>query len=212
MRDPRLTSTDKIVATALLLKFRNKETGQCNPSYRTVANAIGMSRDAVMDAVKRLNAAGYVAVNGTKGGSVRHTNQFDFPLPSTGGGYATGEEHATGGTDVDKSRGADTSGVEQPPHELSIEPSRTNSGDQVEADGLDRSLPRPIAGALRDPLERERTEVVQNRIAMRLGSDGWNFLFCLSESDLDRITELERQAALTDEVLAAIKLKGSLKG
>ncbi len=65
--DRNLSSTAKIVATALLLKFRNRETGRCNPSYRTVADVIGMSRDTAMDAVKELVAAGYLTLSGTKG-------------------------------------------------------------------------------------------------------------------------------------------------
>lgn len=44
---------------------------------------------------------------------------------------------------------------------------------------------------------------------MRLGSDGWRILALLPSSELDRITELERQAGLTDEALAA-SVKGLL--
>jgi len=90
--DRDLISTDKIVATAMLLKFRNKDTGQCNPSYGTVADVIGMSRDTVMDAIARIEAAGYLTVRGTKGGSTRNTNQFEFHPKMTGGGPATGGE------------------------------------------------------------------------------------------------------------------------
>ena len=97
MADPELISSDKSVATAMLLRFRNNETGQCNPSFRTVAKVIGMSRDTVMDAVARLEAAGYVTVSGTKGGAAANTNQFEFHLKQTGGAPTTRGEHDTGG-------------------------------------------------------------------------------------------------------------------
>jgi hypothetical protein len=201
MADRELISSTKNVATALLLKFRNTETGQCNPSYRKVADIIGMSRDTVMDGVNELEAAGYLTVRGTKGGSARNTNQFEFHMKPTGGDPATGGEHDTGGTDGDRSGVRDTEGVEQPPHELSIEPSRTKIGDQIEADGPDRLLRRPLTGALRDPVHRERTEVVQDRIARRLGSEGWGVLMELPAGHLERLTELERAGDLTDEML-----------
>jgi DNA-binding transcriptional MocR family regulator len=201
VRDRRLSSTDKIVATTLLLKFRNRETGQCNPSYQTVADVIGMSRDTVTDAVKALKEAGYVVVHGTKGGSGRNTNQFEFQLKLTGGAPATGGEHATGGSVVERGGEDGTGGVEGLPHELSIEPSRTNNQDQIETNGPDRSPARLPTGALRDPVHGERTEVVQDRLAKRLGSEGWTILMELAAGELERLTELERQGKLADEVL-----------
>jgi hypothetical protein len=135
--DPHLNSTDKIVATVMLLKFRNKDTSQCNPSYSTVACVIGRSRGTVMDAVAPIKVAGYLTVHGTKGGSARNTNQFDFHPKMTGGGSATGGEDTTGGTVADRSGEETTERVELPPHELSFEPSRTNIGDQVEVERPD---------------------------------------------------------------------------
>lgn len=113
-----------------------------HPSYQTVADVIGMSRDTVMDAVKELEANGYLVVHGTKGGSARNTNEFEFHVkpgggPATGGGLATGGELATGGAVVDRSGEGATEGVEQPPHELSLELSRTTAKTFVEVDSLD---------------------------------------------------------------------------
>ena len=99
---------------------------------------------------------------------------------------------------MDRSGGDDTEGVEPPPHELSIEPSRTNIGDQIETD---RSLQRPRTGALRDPVHRERIEVIQDRLAKRLGSEGWVVLMELPAGDLERLTELERAGDLTKQML-----------
>ena len=55
-----------------------------------------------------------------------------------------------------------------------------------------------------DPARLEDTAVIQNRIAMRIGSDGWIVLGNLPADELDRITELERERKLTAEELASI--------
>jgi len=202
--DRHLSSTTKIVATTLLLKFWNKETGRCNPSYRKIADVIGMSRDTVMDAVKELVAADYLTLSGTKGGSARNTNQFEFHMKLTSGALTTGGRYDTGRSVVDRSGGDDTEGVARPPHELSIEPSRTIEADHVEAVGPDRSLRRSLSGARRDPVRREGDEVVQNRIAQRLPG-GWDTLGKLSSPDLERLTQSERDGTLTiDELTLAV--------
>ena len=58
---------------------------------------------------------------------------------------------------------------------------------------------RPSGSAVAsDPAEREDTAVVQNRIATRIGSDGWVRLGELPSNELDRITEFERTSELRD--------------
>ncbi|WP_441254289.1 hypothetical protein [Bradyrhizobium sp. 613_E4_N2_2] len=52
-----------------------------------------------------------------------------------------------------------------------------------------------------DPASPEDTAVVQNRIAMRIGPDGWIVLGNLPSDELERLTELERTGTLTDEAL-----------
>lgn len=47
-------------------------------------------------------------------------------------------------------------------------------------------------------------EVVQSRIAQRLGNQGWSILVELSENDLDRLTKLEMKRELDDETLQQI--------
>ena len=55
-----------------------------------------------------------------------------------------------------------------------------------------------------DPARLEDTAVVQNRIAMRIGLDGWVALGNLPDNELERLTELERAGNLTDEELALV--------
>jgi hypothetical protein len=66
----------------------------------------------------------------------------------------------------------------------------------------DREARPPGSAVASDPVLLEDTAAVQNRIAMRIGSDGWVVLGTLPDDELDRLTELERAGKLTDEVLA----------
>jgi hypothetical protein len=50
-------------------------------------------------------------------------------------------------------------------------------------------------------------EVYQNRIAQRLGSDGWSMLQRISEAELGQLTAMERNGRLDDSVLAQLRLR-----
>lgn len=203
MADPALSSTAKLVADVLLLDFLNVKTRQCNPSFDAIAKRVGRCRNTVINAVKELNSGRdpWLIVKGTKGGSNHNTNHYEFRLKDAGAVHCTGEEHRTGAGTVATGEEDCTEGVKQTAHELSNELSRTIDADHVEALGPDRSLRRSLTGALRDPVRREGVEVIQNRIAQRLGPGGWVLLGEMSDTDRDRITELERTGELTDGVL-----------
>ena len=172
MADRELISSTKNVATALLVEFQNTETGQCNPSYRKMADIIGLSRDTVLDAVNELEAAGYLTVSGTKGGSARNTNQFEFHLKvgRVGEPPPPVEKHDTGeGSVVDRSGGDDPEGVERPPHELSIEPSRTTAKKLIEADSPQGDELRRYwrsKGAM-EPYRMDRGRYITNSVGIR---------------------------------------------
>jgi hypothetical protein len=80
MADPDLSAVAKVVLVALVLKFRNNRTSQCNPSMATIAQAVGRDRRNVITAVAALRARGWLTVVSTKGGSARNTNKFVFDL------------------------------------------------------------------------------------------------------------------------------------
>ena len=62
---------------------------------------------------------------------------------------------------------------------------------------------RPSGSAVAsDQARLEDTAVVQNRIAMRIGLDGWVMFGNLPANELERLTELERADNLTDVELA----------
>jgi hypothetical protein len=80
MADGKLSAAAKVVAVPLLVTFHNNETGRCNPSYASLAEATGRCRRAVIDAVHELAKAGWITIESTGGGSSKCTNKiaFDF--------------------------------------------------------------------------------------------------------------------------------------
>jgi hypothetical protein len=75
--DDRLRASDKVVAFALLFRFHNTKTGQCNPSYEMLGESCCLGRRAVIEAINRLETAGWLTVERTNGGRNRR-NQFRF--------------------------------------------------------------------------------------------------------------------------------------
>ena len=55
-----VTRADADVFRALLFKFRNKRTGECWPSYKSIAVAAGVGRSTVAESIQRLRAAGWL--------------------------------------------------------------------------------------------------------------------------------------------------------
>ncbi|MET4214375.1 helix-turn-helix domain-containing protein [Bradyrhizobium sp. LA2.1] len=79
----------------------------------------------------------------------------------------------------------------KPSIEPPIEPSRSN----ISASAAERL--RAFQG------EQEATEVIQNRIAQRIGSDGWLMLGEMSDGERARLTTLQRRNQLNDALLAS---------
>jgi len=60
-----------------LLRRQNRKTGQCNPSYETIARDCGFDhRDTARDAAKRLRKAGLISYKETFGGNRQNTNHY----------------------------------------------------------------------------------------------------------------------------------------
>jgi hypothetical protein len=107
LADTSLSSTAKCVVVALLLKWHNSRTGQCNPGLTEIAKAVGLTRRAVIPAVAELKKSGWLDIASTSGGSQRNTNRYKFDLsriapvsstsPPAGEEDCTGEENFTAG-------------------------------------------------------------------------------------------------------------------
>jgi Helix-turn-helix domain len=78
MADKKLSAPAKCAAAVLLLQFHNTRTGQCNPSYASIAKGMGRDRSNAVEAVRDLIQRHWLRVESTLGGSKKNTNQFDF--------------------------------------------------------------------------------------------------------------------------------------
>lgn len=85
-------------------------------------------------------------------------------------------------------------------HKPSIEPSIEPSASERAARASSEERLQAFQG------KREGDEVVQNRIAQRLGRDGWSILGAMSNEQLAKLTALERKHSLHDAVLVAASL------
>ncbi len=84
------------------------------------------------------------------------------------------------------------------------------SGSAIAGSQQDTRQSKQKGSSLTSPSNRsEPREVVQNRIANRLGSSGWLILMALSDSELDQITAQERAGRLTDQHIANLRLRES---
>jgi hypothetical protein len=129
MADTGLSAAAKCLAVVLLLQYRNHKTGQCNPSFGELAKRVGRTRRPVIDALIELRDRGWIDWQGTKGGSPKNTNNFQFfltprPVVQTALVMNTTPVSSSASTSAADSQQP----VLQTAHEPSIEPSRTISG------------------------------------------------------------------------------------
>jgi hypothetical protein len=85
-----------------LLEHLNGKTGQCNPSYRTVATAVRYERETVMRATKRMEKDNFIKIKkNTRPGSGNMSNSYEFNwarLTSEEEKQATADPDVTVGT------------------------------------------------------------------------------------------------------------------
>lgn len=82
-RDERLSDAQCRVGMALLFMFHNTLTGQCNPSYRQLAQASNTSRATALRAVGILEICGVLKIDRTDGGrNQRNGYQFEAVSPA----------------------------------------------------------------------------------------------------------------------------------
>lgn len=95
--DPGLSLVAKVIASRIL-DHHNSLTGQCSPSYETLARGAGLERRSAIRAVKELEVAGWLRVQRVTGGAPEAakgfvTNEFvlDFSRPDRGSPPVSGE-------------------------------------------------------------------------------------------------------------------------
>jgi hypothetical protein len=174
LADPGLSSTAKCIVTALLLKWHNGKTGQCNPGLGKIAEAVGLTRRAIIAAVAELKRSGWVEIISTSGGSPSNTNRYKFDFAVQPGSAPTSEENCTGTGDEDFTSATTTSPVKKmsrPVKQTSHEPFKNPSPLRGEGDGGE-TAPRRRAADAAPPEEEGAFGEFWRQYPKREGQDG----------------------------------------
>jgi hypothetical protein len=75
-RDATLPPSAKMVVWSLADDFYNLDDEQCNPSFASLARAVGRRSRSVIDAIGEAKAGGWIEVSSIGGGSKRSTNRY----------------------------------------------------------------------------------------------------------------------------------------
>ncbi|UFZ02931.1 helix-turn-helix domain-containing protein [Bradyrhizobium ontarionense] len=187
----------------LLLVLANyaDEHGICWPSQDTLAANTGMSLDTVQRQTKKLQDGGFLTISRPpKRRGQWQTFVYQLHMPSltrpqnaarSNADIASPDRAECGPAGPQPARKPGRIAVRPKPSiEPSIEPLRARTASEA----AERLL--AFQG------KQEAPEVVQNRIARRLGPEGWLILGELSEAERDRLSALERRHLLDDDLLS----------
>lgn len=178
----------------LILANYADEHGICWPSQETLASNTGMSLDTVQRQTKKLQEAGFLTISRPpkrRGQWQTFVYQLCIatsarPQNAARSEPATPQNAARPGRNQNGNQAAQLCGLnlQEPPRE----PSRANGPPEAEAS----------PAALR---VNERRETTLNRIARRLGPDGWLIIGELSDVERDRLAGLDLRQQLDDVTL-----------
>lgn len=192
--------------TLLALANYADENGVCWPTQETLANDTEQSIDTVQRRLKKLVALGLVRIEARAGRRGQWDGRLYFlamdvaekTKPQSAVRSAAGQRVPTPQHQAAPSP-ATVPHQARPPyrtavrHKPSIEPPLEPSAPKAAANAAERL--QAFQG------KYEPTEVVQHRIARRLGYDGWLLLSEMGEQQLGKLTSLERQGRLDDATL-----------
>ena len=191
----------------------------------------GIHRQAIYPAIRETVALGFVEITeqGVAGGAeFRKPNQFRLTYRHSHGLRGDGTHEWMKITEEDAPVLAAAARLERPPQKQNLKygnrqksvlkPYRkrgfqgtettttvhsTETTTTIDISSVEAREARPSKGAVASgPTLNERPEVIQNRIAQKIGADGWLALGDLSLPALARITELEAAGRLDAAALA----------
>jgi hypothetical protein len=211
----------------LLLTLANyaDDTGCCWPGQESLKKDTGQSLDTIQRQLKRLQADGLIRKIIRPMGPGRWPGRTYFlnltvaeiskpqSAAQSDAGSAGGSPGGTMPQDArDHAATAPVTMPQQPRdyaapvrHEPSLEPSLETS---LEASSS--AKPKKPSAAERQKAFKEAragVEVIQNRIARRLGSDGWTILQSLKAADLEMITTLEERGKLGADAIELLRAR-----
>jgi SOS-response transcriptional repressor LexA len=205
----------------LLLVLANyaDEDGICWPSQETLAKGTEQSLDTIQRQLKKLEQKELITVAARPQGRGRwpgRTYKLNMPVaektePQTAAqsrvNDATTEAQPAGDRAATSTDHRAATGTATEPqalrHEPSIEPPLRTFKEPSAPKQRKRS-----AAERQQAWQRKRgsIEVVQNRIAQRLGPDGWLILQNISERDLQMLTKMQEVGRLSDAKLEEFRL------
>jgi len=192
--------------TLLALANYADASGACWPTQDTLAKDTEQSVDTVQRRLKKLVQLGLIRMErrpqgrGQWAGRLYLLNmpvaEMSEPQSAAWSGPEKADHHAATSTAAmpqPARRPCRTAVRHKPSIEQPIEPSA-----------------KAVSAALADRLQdfrgkAEGVEVVQNRIAQRLGADGWLILGEMSDAQRAHLTTLERRGQLDDAALMSVK-------
>jgi pyocin large subunit-like protein len=195
---------------ALLLVLANyaDEHGVCWPSQETLKAETELSEDTIQRQSKILKNLGLVKIirrprkGGTWPGLLYQLNLSAGPSTTPQGAarseaesLSTMPHHAADHAALTTSTMPQASRY-KPSSEPSIKPSSSEKRRKPVEERLEAFQRKQVGN-----------EVFQNRIAQRLGSDGWSILQRISEAELGQLTAMERNGRLDDSNLALLRLR-----
>lgn len=205
------TGSPSAKLTLLALANYADAAGMCWPTQETLAVDTEQSVDTVQRRLKQLATQGLIRIEKRKGSRGQWTRRIYFLNMSVA--EITEPQFAARSDDchaVDKSPLRAATGPStmpqraRPPCRIAVRHKQT----------IEHPIEPPAATARASSEERLRAfqgnregdEVVQNRIAQRLGHDGWSILGAMSHAQLAKLTALERKHSLHDAELVAAAL------
>jgi DNA-binding transcriptional MocR family regulator len=189
----------------ILLALANyaDQHGVCWPSQATLARGTEQSVDTVQRQLRKLQELGIIERERMpKRRGQWQGFRYKLPLqtnqPETGLNTVRSHEMRSGQTATGTSARPQSLRL-KPSIEPSIEPSLGQTRVKHRGDVAEERLQA-------FQRRQEGSEVVQNRIARRIGDDGWLVLGDMSDAQRARLSTLERQGQLNDETLESAVL------
>lgn len=205
--DPR----SKLVLISLA-NHADHVTGRCWPSMATIGREASCRRETVLRHVKALEESGFVKVIRAAGGVRKRVHTYELCM-----NRCATDAHQTGAQPddlmcADRTSNCATHRTSKNHHRTITSPLPSSPTPSVEnrsrlGNGKEATQAQAMRPASRSPVRSVGPEVIQNRIAQRLGPNGWMILGSLSAGRLDQLTAQERAGRLTAETLERGRLE-----
>jgi hypothetical protein len=199
---------------ALLLVLANyaDEHGVCWPSQETLKAETELSEDTIQRQSKILKKLGLIKIirrprkAGTWSGLLYQLNlSVEASTMPQGAARSEGQSISTMPHLAGDHAALTTSTI---PQALRHKPSTEPSTEPSYKPSVTEKRRKPVEERLQ-AFQRKQVgnEVFQNRIAQRLGKDGWLILQQIGEAELGQLTAMERNGRLDDSIIARLRLR-----